>query len=403
MSLNRLVARLTDMDLDKLMKLKLEDAECREMSNEYFLTKLVRAKLRTVSLLTTFEETVQKSTAKALGGIWAENFTLNIPELMDREKCMNAMKEDLRKNGKEIEKTHRNPLIPLSLSEEKGLNSIKKRENQPCLCVAAGPSIHEHGHIKMLAERGWKGPVLTTDRMLRPLLEAGVSPANGFDLICANVDGHRVIIPRFFKDDEGRPLKADGVTGMFVSSTAPQTIEAAKAAGMSVHWFHGMLDNFDIEGSYTNWMNKMVAVPCIAAGGNVGATCLVLALYIWCNPVVYIGLDLGYTPDTPIEETAYYHTFSEKGASVEQMLTIFSEGFNPDFGVAYKQDIVFKGYTSSLLGMIETRQYEAEYKKGQPGMYPVEVISATEGGALHHPTLVKGMKFSQALDLYGRN
>jgi hypothetical protein len=79
-----------------------------------------------------------------------------------------------------------------------------------------------------------------------------------------------------------------------------------------------------------------------------------------------------------------------------------SEEFNPDFGVHYKQDMVFRNYKENLLHMIEHRQLESKLRVGDIGMYPVTTINATEGGALHGPG-VKGMRFADVLDKYGRN
>lgn len=397
--------QLTDLEKNKLMKAKLDDKKWRDLSNNDYLTHRVKELMKTEKLVDDFNTAIQKNTQSSLAPLWFENLLMNIQlgYTADGIKWFNWINEEVEKNEAKYMADKDQPKISLEWKEEPSIWQIPKRTGRPGIVVAAGPSIREHDHITMLAKSGWKGPVISTDRMLARLLDAGISPANGFDVYVASVDGHRILIPKMYRDAEGKPLKAEGVTGMFCSTVAPQTVKAAMDAGVKIHWFHGQQDDMYQDGTVTNALNWMFQAPAVAAGGNVGATGWTLALYLQCNPIVFIGLDLGYTPETRIEDTAYFDRFMVPGVTMDQIMPLFKKGFNPDFGVEYMQDPVFVNYKESLLHMIETWEWENKVRKGQPGVYPVTTINATGGGSFHHPSLVKGMHFAEVLEKYGGN
>lgn len=397
----------------KLQKLMYADDEWKDSTLEAFLAHWIREHLREVSLETLFAEAINKATVKGLAPIWFENFVMNVAlgKMFNVEEWMSHMEAQKEKEYAKMKREHYQPMISQELKESESITHIPKRKGKPSLIVAAGPSIRTHNHIPMLAKRGWDGVVIACDRQIGPLIEAGVTPDNGFDLMVAGVDGNRVIIPEWFEDEKGKPYDLEGVPALFCSTVAPQTIVAAEKAGAKPYYFHGSMDAFHAEDSVTGAMNWMMQFPAVQSGGNVGATTFTLSLYLWCNPVVFIGLDLGYRLDTPVEETAYYDRFvviddegeEQKKIPMAEIMKIFNEGYNPDIGVGYKQDPIFRKYSRALIDMIEYRDFEAKTRKGQPGIYSTEIYNCTEGGSIHHPTLIKCRKFSEVLDLYGRN
>jgi len=394
----------TSLEHEKLLDMKNRDEDYKTRLMSEYVSYILSNFLRTQSLNETVGQRISRATQEGLGIIWFENFYINcgLGHFGDINILMKHMGDELEKHGEAYYANNPEKSMPTltnELRQVRSIANIPKKVDRPCIIVAAGPSLKKHNHIELLSQSGWKGPIITTDRMLRPLLEAGVSPESGFDLMVAGVDGHRIVIPKWYRDDQGNPIHAEGVTGMFCSTTAPQAIIAAKQAGVDTYFFHGLFDDFFSNDSVSGAMEYMVKLPAISAGGNVGATCWTLGLYLRCNPIIFTGFDLGYNMDTPIEETAYYHKLTVSGATSADIEPMFNEGFNPDFGVGYRQDPVFKHYKDGFISMLETQS--RELGMGLPDAYPLTTINATESGSMHHPTLVKGMTLRQVIEEYG--
>lgn len=347
--MKKLAVQLPDTTFIKLSKKKREDGFGGKSWKEWFmhLTK-------NVSIVDRFDEAITKGTRTNLAPLWMENFVMNIPLI-----------------------------IPEDYPEDKdkySIGQLPKHEGEPALIIAAGPSIHEKNHIQLLADKGFGGKIFACDRMLIPLLKAGVIP----DYV-ACVDGNREKIVKWF-DDPIVDKYAKKIKGLFTTTTAPNAAKRFKDAGGQLFWFHGMLDQFYNLDSVTSFMNYMTGSTAISCGGNVGGACWTLAYYLKCSKIILIGLDLGYTKDTPIEETAYYEQLSASGAPLEGIQPFYEEGINPDFSCQYYTDIVFKHYKEALLEMV--------------AMADIETINATGGGSLFGPG-IKGMKFEKVLEEYG--
>ena len=395
---------ITSLELQKLTDMKNRDEDYKTRPLSEYISNVLKGFLRGQSSEETVGERISRSTQQGLGQIWFENFFLSgtLGHFGDAQAIMAHLALELASKGEAYYKDNPEqtmPLIPLELKEARSIARIPKKHNRPCIVVAAGPSVRKHRHVELLAKSGWGGPIISTDRMLRPLLEAGVSPESGYDLMVAGVDGHRVVIPKWYQDDRGQPIDADGVKALLCSTSAPQAVIAAKQAGVDTYFFHGLFDDFFSNDSVCGAMEYMVKFPVISAGGNVGATCWTLGIYLRCTPIIFIGFDLGYTMETPIEETAYYSRLAKEGAPTAAINSLFNEGFNPDFGVRYRQDPVFKHYRDGFIKMLEIQKRELEV--GLPDAYPLQTLNCTEGGSVHHPTLIKGMTLRQAIEEHG--
>ena len=248
----------TEVERDKLMKMKMESDEdwIKHMTHKQFANYYLKEQLKKTPLDDTLYSLIQKATGRSLAPIWFENFILNaaLGHFFDAPEWMKYLANQIKSKGKKyFIKNKSVPRISDELKEKPSIWQIPKRgiadtssgawslkESKPLIAVAAGPSIREHDHIKLLAESDFKGVVVATDRMLRPLIEAGVHPENGFDLMVASVDGHRFHIADMY---EGLEIPGGPIPGLFGSTVAPQTFIAAKEAGVDVKWFHGMQDN----------------------------------------------------------------------------------------------------------------------------------------------------------------
>ena len=350
--MRRLTVNLPEVTFKKLLKMKREDGFGDKSWAEWF-----RHITKNISLDERFDQAIGKQTKRGLAPLWMENFVMNLPEIVDMS------------------------IYPRE-KDKWSIGKLPKHEGKPALVVAAGPSIREKNHLSLLAEHGWRGVIFCCDRMLIPMLKHGVIPDY---VVC--VDGNREKIVRWF-DDPIVDEYASKITGLFATTAAPNAVKRFKKAGGKIYWFHGMLDPFYELDSVTSFMNYMTGSTAISCGGNVGSTCWTLAYYFKCEPIIFIGLDFGYTKETPIEETAYYEQLAKSGAPLENIQRFYEEGINPDFGCHYYTDIVFKHYKEALLDMIQAAG--------------VETINATEGGSFFGPG-VKGMRFKEVLEKYGKN
>jgi len=263
----------------------------------------------------------------------------------------------------------------------KNISQIPKVRNRAAIVVGAGPSFKEKGHMELL--KGVKNQtIIAVDRMFIPLLSAGITPD-----IVVSVDGHRELIVKWYDSplvDENRGTI--GVMAVTVASNVVQRFPGEK------FFFTPLVDELGSSTSLTRAISYMTGTPILSAGGNIGIACVNLAAYLGYKKIILTGMDQGYTMETPIEKSAYYPIVKEADPTMTpgRYKEVFLEyGYNPDFGVKYYMDKVFKYHRDHL---IEISNYLAE--EG------VTIINATEGGAVHGGAII-GMPLKEALHKYG--
>lgn len=263
----------------------------------------------------------------------------------------------------------------------KNISQIPKATRRAAIVVGAGPSFKEKGHMELL--NGEKNQtIIAVDRMFIPLLSAGITPD-----IVVSVDGHRELIVKWYDSplvDENR-----GTIGVMAATVASNVVQRFPGEKF---FFTPLLDELDSSTSLTRAISYMTGTPILSAGGNVGITCVNLAAYLGCKNIILTGMDQGYTIDTPIEKSAYYSIVKEADPTMtpDKYKEVFLEyGYNPDFGVKYYTDKVFKYHRDHL---VEISNYLAENG--------VTIINATEGGAVHGGAII-GMPLKEALRKYG--
>jgi hypothetical protein len=142
------------------------------------------------------------------------------------------------------------------------------------------------------------------------------------------------------------------------STVANNVIRRCLRAGATVHLIHPIFDALGFE-SITRLMMVMTQTDetnpyiSVASGGNVGTLCWILAWsLLHCSPTLLIGLDFGYLPETPIEETAYASKALELG-DLEGATQSILEVKNPHDGKLYRTDHVFQHYKKAFLDMLD--------------------------------------------------
>jgi hypothetical protein len=268
------------------------------------------------------------------------------------------------------------------LSQGKSLSALRNAsigEGDCAVIVAAGPSLHRNNVAQQLLVHRFDGAVIATDSAMRYCLRHGVLP----DLV-VSLDPHPKRIVRWFGDpnlkvsdlaaddyfcrqdmdeafaDEMRAneeilelLERHGkqIRLALSTSTAPVVAQRALQSGMQVFWWNPMYDDPETTDSLTRKLFTINGLPCVNAGGNVGAACWMMAdAVLGKQHVALTGVDFSYYDGTPYRNTQYYH---EAVALVgeENLDSLFARIFNPKLGQWFYTDPAYLWYRNVFLEM----------------------------------------------------
>lgn len=246
--------------------------------------------------------------------------------------------------------------------------------------VAAGPSLHRTAVADQLLAHRFDGAVIATDSAMRYCLRAGIVP----DLV-VTLDPHAKRIVRWFGDPELTPadLAADDyfsrqdmdrafademraneeILGLLdrygkrirlalSTSASAAVVGRARACGMQIYWWNPMYDDPLQPGSVTRALQDLNRLPCVNAGGNVGAACWMMAhAVLGKKHVALTGVDFSYYADTPYRNTQYYR---EAVALVgeDRLDSIYIRIFNPHLGAWFYTDPAYMWYRNVFLEMV---------------------------------------------------
>lgn len=283
-------------------------------------------------------------TYQSLIGGWLDNFALNLPRIRSGQ----------------------------------GVDKLPKWSKQPALIIAGGPSIDKYNQLKTIADAKWKHPIFVCDKMLIPVLKAGILPN-----YVATVDGHP-IISKFYKDRVVTE-NARKIQGVFNVVTHPSTLKEWRTRHGHTNWFVSIIDRSvspaaEIRIDKHSVTYALCAMsnykPLMSGMGNVGAFLWNLAVGLECEPLILIGFDFAeYVRDK--SEALYFWAFTqmflEKGLSEEEAqdkaALLHQVEKNPDFNNSYLINPVWKRYREIMAVHIVQSK--------------VETINCTGGGSLH--------------------
>ena len=225
----------------------------------------------------------------------------------------------------------------------------------PAIVVGAGPSLEKN--VLLLREVKDNAVIIAVDRTLRLLVPLGIVP-------------HLVPSMDFSKtnyDEKYAPLQMDEKLTMVFSQTLyHKIIKTFWGPRFVMH----MTDRLSSTLSYY-WGNKGT----VSTGFHVGHFSFCLARAMGCNPIILVGMDLGFTDDK-------FHA-----EDIETQVPIASSeqsACEDIFGKMIKSNPSFKSFVIEL---------NAEIKKTD-----ALCIDATEGGAKKEGTKI--MRLREALDEY---
>jgi hypothetical protein len=246
----------------------------------------------------------------------------------------------------------------------------------PAVIVSAGPSLRKNKHLLM--DLQGRAVIIAVQTTLQPLLEMGIEP----DFV-TSLDYHE-ICTRFFER-----LPPTLKTELIAEPKANNAIFTMNPGPLSV------LGNDFAEGLLRE-MNLRHSV--LQPGATVAHLAYYLAEHIACDPIIFVGQDLGfsdglcYAPGTSYEDVWAPELSRFCSVEMKQWEQIVRERFIlrriPDYQgrPMYTEERLF-----SYL-----QQFERDFLKTR-----TRIIDATEGGALKAGSTV--MPLAEARDLYCRH
>ena len=142
----------------------------------------------------------------------------------------------------------------------------------PAIVVAAGPSLAKN--IDLLGEAKGRAVICCVQTVFRMLLEQGIEP----DFV-TSLDYHE-ISKRFFEDiDDFRDV---------------HLVAEPKANWHVVDTYSGPLSLLDNTFARRCLGEKLAARGALKAGSTVAHLCFYLAEYLGCDPIIFVGQDLGF-------------------------------------------------------------------------------------------------------------
>ncbi len=246
-------------------------------------------------------------------------------------------------------------------------------KNSPAVIVSAGPSLRKNKHL--LKQLNGKAVVIAVQTTLVPLLEMGVEP----DFVTA-LD-YNDICTRFFEN-----LPKSLKTELVAEPKATNLIFSLHTGPVSV------IGNEMAEGLLREMQINKARLP---SGSTVAHLAYYLAEYLGCNPIIFVGQDLGFS------DGLYY----VPGTSVEDV-------WRPELGrfctmemknweqIVRERPIMRKIPDVNGLPMFTEerlftylQQFERDFLRSDR-----KIIDASEGGAAKRGTVV--MKLADAIEQY---
>ncbi|MBI2058269.1 MAG: DUF115 domain-containing protein [Nitrospirae bacterium] len=282
------------------------------------------------------------------------------------------------------------------------LAKTRMAQGEDALVIAAGPSIHRFDTARLIRESGFEGVIIAAESSLAWCLRSGIAP----DLV-VTLDSHPERVVRWFGDphlteeavwrddyysrqDMDPKFREDQIrfnrelTEMvdragprikLAVSTGSSCAVVARAlgAGMNLYWWNPMLDDYEAEESLTRRLHHLNGLPCINAGGNVGAACWVIAHAVLRKKRIgLIGMDLGYYADMPYERTQYFHEIVDL-VGRNRLDEMYVRIHNPHVDKEFYTDPAYLWYRDVFLEMA--------------GQADCETYNCTGGGILFGPSI----------------
>lgn len=264
------------------------------------------------------------------------------------------------------------------------IEKIKKiSEAKSALVIGAGPSIKKYNHLKMLANSDYRGMVIVCDRILIPVLEAGIVPD-----IVVSIDGDKEVAD--FYNTPILKQHAHEICAMLATSVDPAVVKAWPNPE-TMYFMNCHMDSMETPMSVSRAMWIMANKSVIQTGGNVGLTCWFIAQSIKKTPLAFIGVEFSHPCPCDIEEVESYQMYHNMHAgNMDKIIKCFRRDFNPFFKNEAITHYVWDTYYEVAKSWIE-----AVYKTSG-----VMTYNCTGGGIMHSFEGITQMHFQDWLQKF---
>ncbi len=250
-------------------------------------------------------------------------------------------------------------------------------EGKSAIVVASGPSIKIKDPAPQIRQSGYGGAIICAESAIRYLLTHDIIP----DLM-VTVDPHPTRIIRWLgdteltreklaKDDYFRRQEMDDTFNQELetnqkiidllaefgpqikialsTSSSEALVNRVLEIGMEIYWWNPMLDDPESENSITRELAEINGLPCVNAGGNVGAAAFMMAdAVLEKKEIALVGMDLSYYDDTPYEKTQYYDAMI-KMVDEKDLDSFFIRIHNPHLDKTFFTDPAYYWYCQVFL------------------------------------------------------
>jgi len=212
-----------------------------------------------------------------------------------------------------LENMYRN-FIECTIKDVHPLKEIKNTVNPgtPAIVIGAGGSLSDNNNLEHLRDSAFykekKGAIISTAHSLRDCINAGVVP----DYIVL-IDEDK--IEAEFIDIEDKYM--ENISCVMTPTIHPAVLKKWKG---KKYFYLSPIPEITIPNVEIVLTSLFPVFKKFDCGNNCGTCCWNVARYIGCKEISLLGLDFAFKPDTPVQETPYYHAFRRSYKSEEEMM-----------------------------------------------------------------------------------
>ena len=299
---------------------------------------------------------------------------------LSREKSWSGMNQKFRNLLRSLPDLgmdwHRQTLLDNTHANQdsfgKSIRAVKPVD-KPVLLVSAGPSLYRKSSLKYLYNQRHKVCIVASDGAYIRCLRAGILP----DYV-VTIDPHPTRIVRWFGDPEIEThmrgddyfarqdldidfrkemisINATNIrmvdaqpTNLIICCSAPANV-IQRTTAFDRYWFAPLVDDPDESESLTRVLTTLSGLPAMNTGGTVGNACWVFAhAVLKSTNVACIGMDLGYYPGTPLEQTQSWNMLKHHDGVQDYYPEVTGVDGKPWFS-----DPTYAFYRGNLLDLLE--------------------------------------------------